>query len=98
MPLAADIGALADGRNHEAGKHHCLQNNLQLSAKKPIVALVHGGRVHLSIPVRDFASHHRLAVVRSFDVNTHGAEIDEVKCGVAGGSVLIDVLRTRARS
>ncbi|KAG1814459.1 hypothetical protein EV424DRAFT_1413838, partial [Suillus variegatus] len=53
---------------------------------------------HLSIPVRDFASHHRLVVVRSFDVNTHGAEVDEVKRGVAGGSVLIDVLRTRARS
>jgi len=45
MPLAADIGALADGQNHEAGKHHCFQNKLQLSAKKPIVALVHGGRV-----------------------------------------------------
>ena len=32
-------------------------------------------------------------VIRSFDVNKPGAEVDELKGGVAGGSILKGVLR-----
>ena len=35
-------------------------------------------------------------VIRSFDVNKPGAEVDELKGGVAGGSILRGVLRVRA--
>ena len=34
-----------------------------------------------------------LTVIRSFDVNKPGAEVDELKGGVAGGSILKGVLR-----
>ncbi|WFD31537.1 eukaryotic translation initiation factor 2 subunit gamma [Malassezia sp. CBS 17886] len=45
------------------------------------------------VPVRDFAASPRLIVIRSFDVNKPGAEIDQLKGGVAGGSILSGVLR-----
>lgn len=45
------------------------------------------------VPVRDFASDPRLIVIRSFDVNKPGAEVHELKGGVAGGSILNGVLR-----
>lgn len=35
----------------------------------------------------------KLIVIRSFDVNKPGAEVDELKGGVAGGSILTGVLR-----
>ena len=35
----------------------------------------------------------RLIVIRSFDVNKPGAEVDELKGGVAGSSILTGVLR-----
>ena len=44
------------------------------------------------IPIRDFTSDPRLIVIRSFDVNKPGAEVDELKGGVAGGSILTGVL------
>ncbi|KAI0248404.1 P-loop containing nucleoside triphosphate hydrolase protein [Lactifluus subvellereus] len=47
----------------------------------------------IPIPVRDFTSDPRLIVIRSFDVNKPGAEVDELKGGVAGGSILAGVLR-----
>jgi translation initiation factor 2 subunit 3 len=47
----------------------------------------------IPIPVRDFTSDPRLIVIRSFDVNKPGAEVDELKGGVAGGSILSGVLR-----
>jgi len=47
----------------------------------------------IPIPVRDFSSEPRLIVIRSFDVNKPGAEVDELKGGVAGGSILMGVLR-----
>ena len=40
------------------------------------------------IPLRDFTSEARLIVVRSFDVNKPGAEVEQLKGGVAGGSIL----------
>ena len=36
-----------------------------------------------------------LPVIRSFDVNKPGAEVDDLKGGVAGGSILRGVLRVR---
>ncbi|KAI6143440.1 elongation factor Tu GTP binding domain-containing protein [Pisolithus tinctorius] len=47
----------------------------------------------IPIPVRDFTSDPRLIVIRSFDVNKPGAEVDELKGGVAGGSILTGILR-----
>ncbi|KAJ3254362.1 hypothetical protein HK103_007244 [Boothiomyces macroporosus] len=47
----------------------------------------------IPIPVRDFTSQPRLIVIRSFDVNKPGAEIHELKGGVAGGSILSGVLK-----
>jgi len=47
----------------------------------------------IPIPIRDFASEPRLIVIRSFDVNKPGAEVDDLKGGVAGGSILRGVLK-----
>jgi len=35
----------------------------------------------------------RCAVIRSFDVNKPGCEVDDLKGGVAGGSILRGVLK-----
>eukprot|EP00761_Pharyngomonas_kirbyi_P012057 gb/GECH01012084.1/.p1 GENE.gb/GECH01012084.1/~~gb/GECH01012084.1/.p1 ORF type:complete len:927 (+),score=156.59 gb/GECH01012084.1/:1-2781(+) len=48
---------------------------------------------HIPVPVRDFSSSPRLIVIRSFDVNKPGDEIDDLKGGVAGGSILQGVIR-----
>ncbi|XP_003386235.1 PREDICTED: eukaryotic translation initiation factor 2 subunit 3, Y-linked-like [Amphimedon queenslandica] len=47
----------------------------------------------IPIPLRDFTSQPRLIVIRSFDVNKPGCEVDELKGGVAGGSILKGVLK-----
>ena len=47
----------------------------------------------IPIPDRNFTADPRLIVIRSFDVNKPGAEVDELKGGVAGGSILTGVLR-----
>ncbi|KAI9225406.1 MAG: P-loop containing nucleoside triphosphate hydrolase protein [Piptocephalis tieghemiana] len=47
----------------------------------------------IPIPIRDFTSEPRMIVIRSFDVNKPGAEVEELKGGVAGGSILTGVLR-----
>ena len=44
-------------------------------------------------PVRDFTSSPQLIVIRSFDVNLPGEEVDNLKGGVAGGSILRGVLK-----
>lgn len=44
-------------------------------------------------PLRDFTSEPRLIVIRSFDVNKPGCDVDDLKGGVAGGSILRGVLR-----
>ncbi|EEB05452.1 translation initiation factor eIF2 gamma subunit [Schizosaccharomyces japonicus yFS275] len=46
----------------------------------------------IPIPVRDFTSAPRLIVIRSFDVNKPGAGVEDLKGGVAGGSILTGVL------
>jgi len=45
------------------------------------------------VPVRDFTSVPRLIVIRSFDVNKPGEDVEKLKGGVAGGSILQGVLR-----
>nr|CAG29670.1 translation initiation factor 2 gamma subunit [Forficula auricularia] len=45
------------------------------------------------IPIRDFTSLPRLIVIRSFDVNKPGCEVEDLKGGVAGGSILRGVLK-----
>ena len=48
---------------------------------------------HIPVPVRQFDTDPRLIVIRSFDVNKPGVEVDELKGGVAGGSILTGILR-----
>jgi len=47
----------------------------------------------IPVPPRDFLATPRLIVIRSFDVNKPGKEVEELKGGVAGGSILQGVLR-----
>lgn len=47
----------------------------------------------IPVPVRDFTAKPHMIVIRSFDVNKPGAEIEELKGGVAGGSILTGVLK-----
>ncbi|AWU75138.1 eukaryotic translation initiation factor 2 subunit gamma [Pichia kudriavzevii] len=47
----------------------------------------------IPVPIRDFTAVPRLMVIRSFDVNKPGAEIADLKGGVAGGSILTGVFR-----
>merc|ERR1711992_492101 len=47
----------------------------------------------IPVPLRDFTSEPRLIVIRSFDVNKPGSEIESLKGGVAGGSLLKGVLK-----
>ncbi|CAE7866521.1 eIF2gamma [Symbiodinium sp. KB8] len=44
-------------------------------------------------PLRDFTSTPRMIVIRSFDVNKPGEEAENLRGGVAGGSILQGVLR-----
>jgi translation initiation factor 2 subunit 3 len=47
----------------------------------------------IPVPKRSFDVDPLMMIVRSFDVNKPGAEIDELKGGVAGGSIIQGVLR-----
>eukprot|EP00128_Syssomonas_multiformis_P001877 Colp12_sorted_trinity150504_noHs@15289 len=47
----------------------------------------------IPIPPRDFLAPPRLIVIRSFDVNKPGCEVDDLRGGVAGGSILSGVLK-----
>ncbi|RKO89375.1 P-loop containing nucleoside triphosphate hydrolase protein [Blyttiomyces helicus] len=44
-------------------------------------------------PLRDFSADPRLIVIRSFDVNKPGADVADLKGGVAGGSILCGVFK-----
>jgi len=48
---------------------------------------------HVPIPKRDFTSPAHMIVIRSFDVNKPGEETDDLKGGVAGGSILRGILK-----
>ncbi|KAI5454283.1 eukaryotic translation initiation factor 2 subunit gamma [Naganishia albida] len=47
----------------------------------------------IPVPVHDFKADPRLIVIRSFDVNKPGSTVDELKGGVAGGSILSGVFK-----
>lgn len=47
----------------------------------------------IPVPVRDYTSDPHMIIVRSFDINKPGTGIDELKGGIAGGSILKGVLR-----
>uniref|UniRef100_F7BZR4 protein-synthesizing GTPase n=1 Tax=Equus caballus TaxID=9796 RepID=F7BZR4_HORSE len=47
----------------------------------------------IPVPSRDFTSEPQLTVIRYFDVNKPGCEVDDLKGGVAGGSILKGVLK-----
>lgn len=40
------------------------------------------------VRIRDFTSPPQMIVIRSFDVNKPGSEVEELKGGIAGGSIL----------
>lgn len=42
----------------------------------------------IPVPVRDFTSPPQMIVIRSFDVNKPGSEVEDLQGGVAGGSIL----------
>merc|ERR1719446_1312208 len=45
------------------------------------------------IPMRDFTGEPKMIVIRSFDVNKPGQEAEDLRGGVAGGSILSGVLK-----
>ncbi|XP_059647935.1 eukaryotic translation initiation factor 2 subunit gamma-like [Cornus florida] len=47
----------------------------------------------IPVPQRNFVAPPRMIIIRSFDVNKPGYEIEEIKGGVAGGSILRGVLQ-----
>jgi translation initiation factor 2 subunit 3 len=47
----------------------------------------------IPVPIRDFKAAPHMIVIRSFDVNKPGSGIEELKGGVAGGSILTGVLK-----
>ncbi|CAI0389123.1 unnamed protein product, partial [Linum tenue] len=47
----------------------------------------------IPVPKRDFTLPPNMIVIRSFDVNKPGFEVDDIKGGVAGGSILTGVLK-----
>jgi len=47
----------------------------------------------IPIPIRDFTSSPKLIVIRSFDVNKPGDLVDDLKGGVAGGTIIKGVCR-----
>ncbi|KAJ5907424.1 hypothetical protein N7495_000106 [Penicillium taxi] len=61
--------------------------------KYNIDAVCEGLISRIPIPVRDFTASPHMMIIRSFDVNKPGAEIDELKGGVAGGSILNGVIK-----
>eukprot|EP00253_Pinus_taeda_P002023 PITA_02023 len=51
----------------------------------------------IPIPERNFVDPPNMIVIRSFDVNKPGAEVDDIKGGVAGGSILKGVLKVNQK-
>jgi translation initiation factor 2 subunit 3 len=47
----------------------------------------------IPVPVRNFTGEPKMIVIRSFDVNKPGEEVQDLRGGVAGGSILQGVLR-----
>nr|POE82757.1 eukaryotic translation initiation factor 2 subunit gamma [Quercus suber] len=47
----------------------------------------------IPVPIRNFQDDPHLIVIRSFDVNKPGCEIEDLQGGVAGGSILTGILK-----
>ena len=47
----------------------------------------------IPVPPRDFTCSPRMIVIRSFDVNKPGADVEDLQGGVAGGSIMQGVLK-----
>ncbi|KAJ0690948.1 putative protein-synthesizing GTPase [Helianthus annuus] len=47
----------------------------------------------IPVPKRNFISPPNMIIIRSFDVNKPGSEVDKIRGGVAGGSILQGVLK-----
>jgi translation initiation factor 2 subunit 3 len=45
------------------------------------------------LPIRDFSSQPHMIIIRSFDVNKPGEEVENLRGGVAGGSIMRGVLK-----
>jgi len=48
---------------------------------------------YIPLPIRDFTQSPRMIIIRSFDVNNPGCEVDVLKGGVCGGSLTLGVLK-----
>lgn len=48
---------------------------------------------NIPIPMRDYTKSPRLSVIRSFDINKPGTQIDDLEGGICGGSILYGVLK-----
>jgi translation initiation factor 2 subunit 3 len=51
----------------------------------------------IPVPMRNFQDDPHLIVIRSFDVNKPGSEIEELQGGVAGGSILTGIRKPSHR-
>ncbi|CAF5031419.1 unnamed protein product, partial [Rotaria sp. Silwood1] len=47
----------------------------------------------IPIPIRDFTSKPKMTIIRSFDINKPGANVDDLKGGIVGGSISKGVLK-----
>lgn len=43
---------------------------------------------YFPVPIRDFSSSPKMIIIRSFDVNRPGIDIEQIQGGVAGGTIL----------
>jgi len=48
---------------------------------------------YIPLPIRDFTQNPKMVVIRSFDVNTPGSEVEQLRGGVCGGSLIHGVLK-----
>lgn len=48
---------------------------------------------YIPLPIRDFTQNPKMVVIRSFDVNNPGSEVDQLRGGVCGGSLIHGVLK-----
>merc|ERR1712088_36999 len=48
---------------------------------------------NIPVPQRDFTKTPRLTVIRSFDINKPGCQVEDLQGGIAGGSILHGVFK-----
>ncbi|CAA6671846.1 unnamed protein product [Spirodela intermedia] len=67
-------------------QHEAIQSFIQLKYNIDVVCEYLVNKI--PIPERNFVAPPNMIVIRSFDVNKPGFEVDEIRGGVAGGSIL----------